>query len=79
MEKIIKETPIEELIEAFPLAIPLLSKYGIRCILCGEPTWGTIGSAAKEKFIDDSRLEEILVELNIKFNDYLNEKGIKNA
>jgi hypothetical protein len=76
MQKIIKETPIEELINVFPLAIPLLSKYGIRCLLCGEPTWGTIGSAAKEKFIDDARLDEILVELNAKFTDYLNEKGL---
>ena len=79
MFEIKKETSIEELINIFPLAIPLLSKYEIRCLLCGEPSWGTIGSAAKEKFIDDSRLEEILVELNKEFTVYLNRKGDSSA
>jgi len=70
-----KDTLIEELVDEFPLAIPLLSKYGIRCLLCGEPTWGTVGSAAKEKYIEDSRLDEILIELNQSFNNYMKKKG----
>ncbi|HQJ75620.1 MAG TPA: DUF1858 domain-containing protein [Bacteroidota bacterium] len=72
--KISKETPIEELIEVFPPAITLLSKYGIRCLICGEPSWGTVGSAAKEKFITEPDLDIIIKELNSKYNDYIKEK-----
>ncbi|HEY9187662.1 MAG TPA: DUF1858 domain-containing protein [Ignavibacteria bacterium] len=72
--KITKDTPIEELIEVFPPAITLLSKYGIRCLICGEPSWGTVGSAAKEKFITEPDLDNIIKELNSKYNDYIKEK-----
>ncbi len=78
MKEITRETPIEELIDSFPLAIPLLSQYGIRCILCGEPTWGTIATAAKEKFIEETELDNILLKLNEKYSDYLAGKGINN-
>jgi len=71
--KITKDTPIEELIEVFPQAITLLSKYGIRCLICGEPSWGTIGSAAKEKLISEIDLENIINELNSKYNDFTKE------
>lgn len=72
------ETPIEELIEAFPLAVSLLSQYGIRCLICGEPSWGTIGSAAKEKYIDPEKLNLILVDLNKRYDDFMFKKGQQN-
>jgi hypothetical protein len=79
MDEITKDTAIEDMVNAFPLAIPLLSQYGIRCLLCGEPSWGTIGSAAKEKYIEDGKLDEILVQLNKEYSNYINKKANKDA
>jgi hypothetical protein len=78
MDEITKDTLIEDLVNAFPLAIPLLSQFGIRCILCGEPTWGTIGSAAKEKYIEDKKLDEILIKLNKEYLNFINKKVNKD-
>jgi len=64
-----KDTAIEDLIEIFPGAIPLLSKYGIRCLICGEPTWGTIKEAASEKGITGKKLVEVLDLLNREYEN----------
>jgi hypothetical protein len=36
---------------------------GIKCIACGEPIWGTLEDAAKEKGFSDSEIEKVISEL----------------
>jgi len=43
---ITKDTSIEELVEDIPGAVKYLMEQGIRCIICGEPIWGTLEEAA---------------------------------
>jgi len=62
---ITKEITIEQLVEKVPGAIKYLMEQGIRCIICGEPIWGTLEEAAKEKGFDDSAIERFVVDLNI--------------
>lgn len=59
-----KDTSIEELVEKIPAAVQYLSRAGIRCIRCGEPIWGTIEQAAKEKGFGDDEIERFVTELN---------------
>ncbi len=40
---------IEELVQKVPEAVTYLMRNGIKCLACGEPIWGTLESAAKEK------------------------------
>ena len=47
--EITKDITIEELIEVVPASVEYLMKEGIRCIVCGEPIWGTLEEAAEEK------------------------------
>jgi len=47
--KITKETTIEDLIEEVPSSVKYLMEEGIRCIVCGEPIWGSLQEAAEEK------------------------------
>jgi len=61
---ITKETTIEELVETKDEAVQYLKDKGIRCILCGEPIWGTVEEAAKEKGFSDEEISEIVKELN---------------
>jgi hypothetical protein len=37
---------------------------GIKCIVCGEPIWGTLEDAAKEKGFNDQDVSNIIDELN---------------
>jgi methionine synthase II (cobalamin-independent) len=64
MKKITLQTTIEELVTELPESVGYLMKKGIKCIACGEPIWGTLESAAKEKGFDQKSIEEFAQELN---------------
>ena len=52
-EKITKDIEIEDLVNLVPESVTYLSNEGIRCLRCGEPIWGSLESAAKEKGFDE--------------------------
>lgn len=65
MVKLINEKiSIEELVEILPASVTYLSKKGIKCIACGEPIWGTLEEAAREKGFSDKKIQEFILELN---------------
>jgi iron-sulfur cluster repair protein YtfE (RIC family) len=55
------EITIEDLVRQMPEASAVLRRFGIVCIQCGEPVWGTLRQAAAEKGILD--LTEVLAAL----------------
>ncbi len=59
-----KDIEIEELIDKVPAAVSYLSKKGIRCIMCGEPIWGTLEEAAKEKGFSEKEIDVFVREIN---------------
>ncbi|HPI36338.1 MAG TPA: DUF1858 domain-containing protein [Ignavibacteriaceae bacterium] len=67
-KQITKETYIEELVEEYSGTVSYLMNKGIRCLVCGEPSWGTIESAAKEKGFSDEEIAGFVNEMNRLFN-----------
>jgi PP-loop superfamily ATP-utilizing enzyme len=65
--KITKEVSIEDLVEGVPGSVEYLMKAGIRCIVCGEPIWGTLEEAAQEKGFDAVAIEGFVSDLNALF------------
>ncbi len=63
-KKITKDISIEELVEKYPFSVDYLAKNGIRCIVCGEPIWGTLKEASEEKGFDAETIEKFVKELN---------------
>jgi methionine synthase II (cobalamin-independent) len=63
--KISKEISIEELIEEVPASVKYLMNEGIRCIVCGEPIWGTLEEAAEEKGFGEKDIEKFVKELQV--------------
>jgi len=61
--KITKDISIEELVENVPQAVKYLMHEGIKCIACGEPIWGTLEEAAKEKGYTDQDIEGFVNDL----------------
>lgn len=59
-----KDISIEELLERVPEAVQYLMKEGIKCIACGEPIWGTLEEAAREKGFGDEEIEGFIKDLN---------------
>lgn len=58
-----RESIIEDLVNEHPDSITFLMEKGIRCLRCGEPIWGTLGSAMDEKDFPIDRQMEIVQEL----------------
>ncbi len=63
--KITKEISIEELIESIPASVEYLMKEGIRCIVCGEPIWGSLEEAAEEKGFKHDDIKRFVSDLQI--------------
>ncbi|NIA31343.1 MAG: DUF1858 domain-containing protein [Actinobacteria bacterium] len=62
-EKIKKDILIEALVTVYPKSVSFLMDKGVRCIACGEPIWGTLESAAKEKGFSDRDIDKLVVDL----------------
>ncbi len=61
---ITKKIEIEDLIKEIPKAVTYLMEKEIRCLRCGEPIWGTLETAAKEKGFNDLEIESFVNDLN---------------
>ena len=66
---ITKEIEIEDLIKEIPKAVTFLIEKGIRCLRCGEPIWGTLETAAKEKGFNELDIELFVNDLNKLMNE----------
>jgi hybrid cluster-associated redox disulfide protein len=61
---ITKEIEIEELVNTYPISVRYLMSHNIKCIACGEPIWGTLEEAAKEKGYNTEQIDQFVAELN---------------
>lgn len=61
---ITKIISIEELINIKPSSVNYLMQKGIRCIICGEPIWGTLEEACSEKGFNQEQIDEVVKEIN---------------
>lgn len=61
--KITKDILIEDLVNDYAFSVKYLMEQGIRCIMCGEPIWGTLEEAAKEKDFTDNEISEVVKEM----------------
>lgn len=64
MEKITSDITIEDLVAEVPASVNYLMEKGIKCIACGEPIWGTLESAAKEKGFGEKDIDAFVADLN---------------
>ncbi|HDL02657.1 MAG TPA: DUF1858 domain-containing protein [candidate division Zixibacteria bacterium] len=58
------EDTVEDLLKDYPDIDAYLIRKGIRCVLCGEPVWSTIGDLIQNKGLD---VDKVISELNEKF------------
>ena len=59
-----KNILIEDLVTRFPKAVGYLMKKNIKCLACGEPIWGTLEQAARQKGFSDAEIAVFVDELN---------------
>lgn len=59
-----KDILIEDLVSRLPKAVGYLMRKDIKCLACGEPIWGTLEQAAKEKGFSDDEIDGFVKDLN---------------
>ena len=59
-----KNILIEDLVTRLPRAVGYLMKKNIKCLACGEPIWGTLEDAARQKGFSDVEIDVFVRELN---------------
>jgi len=68
--KITKDMTVQEIVERFPMTMPVMMKYGIHCFGCSASTWETLEMGVKGHGMTDAQLEEMLKEMNACVKDY---------
>ena len=61
--EITKAIEIEDLVRKYPASIKFLAERNIKCIACGEPIWGSLEEAAKEKGYSDNEIDKVVADL----------------
>ena len=62
--EITKEITIEDRVSRKVVSVRYLADRGRKCIACGEPIWGTLEDAAREKGFSDEEIQQCVRELN---------------
>jgi len=62
--EITKDITIEDLVNNKVSAVRYLADKGIKCIACGEPIWGTLEQAAREKGFSETEIDGFVKDLN---------------
>jgi hypothetical protein len=55
---------IEDLVRDYPGTIRHLIHMGLPCLVCGEPTWGTLEHLARDKGFTEEGIDRLVAELN---------------
>lgn len=61
--EITKDILIEDLVRELPDSVTYLMDKGIRCLRCGEPMWGTLEKAARDKGFSDEDIALFVTDL----------------
>ncbi len=56
------EDTVEDVITKYPKTVKVFMEFGIPCMVCGEPIWGTIKENAEKYNVKD--IQKLLKELN---------------
>ena len=62
--EITRDISIEDLVSQKVEAVRYFALKGIKCIACGEPIWGTLEQAAREKGFNEEEIAEFVRDLN---------------
>ena len=58
-----KDILIEDLVRELPQYVRYLKHHNIKCLECGEPIWGTLAEAARQKGYTDDDIARFVDDL----------------
>ncbi len=64
MKRITRTISIEDLLGEYPSSVKFLIDKGLPCLVCGEPSWGTLEELASGKGWQEEQISTLVVEMN---------------
>jgi hypothetical protein len=61
--RIARETTIEALLAEVPGVVRFLIERGLPCLVCGEPTWGTLEELARRNGRSDAEIDRMIAAM----------------
>ncbi|HEC79386.1 MAG TPA: DUF1858 domain-containing protein [candidate division WOR-3 bacterium] len=65
--KITEQTSVEEIVAKYPGMTKVFIDFGLPCLVCGEPFWGTVEELARQNNVD---LKSLIKALNKKKEEF---------
>lgn len=62
MDVITAQTHIDRILSKYPSLSRTFIEFGLLCLVCGEPFWGTIEDLARQHDVDVGKLINVLNE-----------------
>jgi len=56
MDQITRDTAVEDVLKGYPMLAKVFIDYGLPCLVCGEPFWGTIEELSRQHDVDCTTL-----------------------
>lgn len=54
--EITKQTAVDDVVKGYPALTRVFIQFGLPCLVCGEPFWGTIEELAQQNNVDPANL-----------------------
>jgi hypothetical protein len=64
-KRITRTTSVENLLQDFPWSVKFLINRKLPCLVCGEPSWGTLEELAREKRWSEDAIDTLIEEMNL--------------
>lgn len=68
MDEITANTHIDELLAAYPFLSRTFIEFGMPCMVCGEPFWGTIEELSRQHNVDTAVLVKQLNQRKVEID-----------
>jgi hypothetical protein len=64
MQSITRTISIEDLVRDYPGSVSFLVRQNLPCLVCGEPSWGTLEDLGKDHGLSDEEMNRLVEEMN---------------
>jgi hypothetical protein len=65
MTRITRSISIEELVRDYPGSVSFLIRQDLPCLVCGEPSWGTLEDLGKDQGLSADELDRLIETMNM--------------
>jgi hypothetical protein len=64
MKRVTRTISVEDLVREYPGSVPYLIQQSLPCLVCGEPSWGSLEELGKDHGLNDEEVDKLVEQMN---------------